>query len=78
MSASDDGLHVWGPSVATLDVHDLDHPGGARLVAMTRDATGTWHTPHRPAGRYWLVVDGDRLPDPGSTSQPFDSSASQS
>ena len=58
MSASDDGLHVWGPSVATLDVHDLDHPGGARLVAMTRDATGTWHTPHRPAGRYWLVVDG--------------------
>jgi maltooligosyltrehalose trehalohydrolase len=65
------GVHVWGPDVATLDVDDLDHPGGARLVAMTRDGAGTWHTPHRPAGRYWLVVDGERLPDPGSTSQPF-------
>lgn len=64
------GVSVWGPAVATLDVHDLDHPGGPRLVAMDRGADGTWHTPHTPAGRYWLVVDGERLPDPGSSSQP--------
>lgn len=61
---------MWGPSVGTLDLHDVDHPGGSRVLALDRDADGTWHTPHTPAGRYWLIVDGERLPDPGSTSQP--------
>lgn len=64
------GVRVWGPEATTIDLDDIDHPLGPRRVAMSRDGDGTWHTPHTPTRRYWLVIDGERVPDPGSPSQP--------
>lgn len=63
-------IEVWAPDAGVLALDDLDAPDGRQLRALTRDPDGTWWTSEPPAGRYWLVLDGDRIPDPRSTCQP--------
>ena len=60
-------IEVWAPAAGVLALDDLDAPDGRRLRALTRDPDGTWWTSEAPAGRYWLVLDGDRIPNPRST-----------
>ncbi len=63
-------IEVRAPAAGVLALDDLDAPGGRRLRALTRDPDGTWWTSEPPVGRYWLVLDGDRIPNPRSTWQP--------
>lgn len=64
------GRSVWAPAARSLAIDDLDAPGGPRLLPMVRDSDGTWHSADTPAGRYWVVLDGERLPDPAAREQP--------
>jgi maltooligosyltrehalose trehalohydrolase len=60
-------LRVWAPLV---DAIALD-AGGSRSP-MVADGDGWFSAPWPPPGTdYWLVIDGDRIPDPRSRSQPF-------
>ncbi len=63
-------VEVWAPDAGVLAIDDLDAPEGRTIRALTRDPDGTWWTADAPAGRYWLVLDGDRIPDPRATWQP--------
>lgn len=63
-------VELWAPDAGLLTLDDLDAPGGAQRRPRARDPDGTWWTSDPPAGRYWLVLDGERIPDPRSTWQP--------
>lgn len=63
-------FRVFAPGKTTLAVV-LDD--GSRRVALQPAPDGHWHgdTERLPAGtRYWIEVDGRRLPDPASRRQP--------
>ena len=64
-------FRVWGPRADRIAVSYLD--GRSRRFPLEREATGYFvgTDPSARAGdRYWLSVDGRRLPDPASRSQP--------
>ncbi len=61
---------VWAPHASTLEVEDLDGEGGPRLVRLERGDDGRWTSDHVPVGRYWIVLDGERFPDPAARAQP--------
>ena len=60
---------VWAPRPTSLALDDLDCPGGAIRRQMVRTEDGTWSIDRAPLDRYWLVVDGERRPDPRSPRQ---------
>jgi maltooligosyltrehalose trehalohydrolase len=65
-TTGDDVLRLWAPFV---DAVALDAEGS--VTPMVAEDSG-WFSAPRPAPGtdYWIVVDGDRLPDPRSESQP--------
>jgi len=69
-------FEVWAPLADELAFEELD--AGESTVLMRRDLTrtpngewtGIWVADRWPVGRYWLLLDGDRLADPRATEQP--------
>jgi maltooligosyltrehalose trehalohydrolase len=63
---------LWAPRADSVAVETASSSSGERRRPLERDAHGWWRDPTGTEieGAYWLVVDGNRLPDPRSPSQP--------
>jgi maltooligosyltrehalose trehalohydrolase len=65
-------MRVWAPLAATLELRTSDGDTALTTTSpLTKSDGGNWNGPDvSPGTDYWIVVDGDPLPDPRTRWQP--------